>query len=212
MTLRPSAVTPASMKSLKPRKDRTAQPVKRMVIDCKNESQWHAIHHETINGVVLRRRPIRAIESYLNTLGDFAQTAQEFSCAQNRVRNHLNKILPLKNEDDDLRRKFLVNDIANFARILITQSRSREYLYRICPDLPTEFESDPAALKMIISYRDLDITFRQPQDKDERTFSPYGAALFRGTSYDGPVEWKAEKTSEKAFYLTIEPTTKRRRI
>lgn len=205
MTLKPTVVSPASMKRLRPLKDRN-QPVKMMVIDCKNDTQWNAIHAPEVNGAVQRRRPIRAIESFLDQMGEGGFESTKFIAAQSRLRSLLNKHLVLQNEDDELRRKFLVNDIANWVRILINQTRSRDFLVKVNPDLPTEFQADPGALKMLITYRGIDITFRQPKDKDERSFSPYGAALFRGAAYPTAVEWMAKKTDDRAFYLTIEPS------
>ncbi|NVK18278.1 MAG: DUF1826 domain-containing protein [Methylocystaceae bacterium] len=205
MTLKPTVVSPTSMKRLRPLKDRN-QPVKMMVIDCKNETQWNAIHAPEINGVVQRRRPIRAIESFLDQMADEGFESEQFISAQSRLRSLLNKHLVLQNEEDDLRRKFLVNDIASWVRVLINQTRSRDFLVKINPDLPSEFQSDPAALKMLITYRGIDITFRQPKDKDERSFSNYGAALFRGQAYPTAVEWMATQTAEKPFCLSIEPS------
>ncbi|SCA54878.1 hypothetical protein MTBPR1_10125 [Candidatus Terasakiella magnetica] len=209
MTLRPTVVSPASMKNLRPRKDGQIQ--KRMVIDCKNDMQWRAIHEPAVNGVVMRRRPIRAIETFLSETQDENFAPCEFTCAQSRLRSELNKHLVLNSDEEELRRKFLVNDITNWVRVLIAQSRSRDYLFRLCTELPTDFSADSGALKMIITYSGLDVTFRQPKDKDERSFSPYGVALFRGQGYEAPVEWLARKTQERAFYLTIEPAVKRLR-
>ncbi|WP_135078231.1 DUF1826 domain-containing protein [Terasakiella sp. SH-1] len=208
MTLRPTVVSPANMRNLKPR-NKQAGPEKRMVIDLKNASQWRAIHDPAVNGVVLRRRPIRAIETYFNEAPDEVFQPHEFTCAQSRLRTELEKHLLLKSEEDELRRKFLINDITNWSRVLITQARSRDYRFAFCSELPQKFQSDAGALKMIVTYRAMEITFRQPKDSDERSFSPYGVALFRGQSYEAPVEWQAQRKEEQAFYLTIESALKR---
>lgn len=207
MTLRPTIVSPESMKNLRPRKDKA--PVKKLVIDCKNDTQWNAIHTDAVNGVVLRRRPIRAMETYLDNAPSEIYKPREFVCAQSRLRTELNKHLVLASDDDELRRKFLTNDIANYVRVFINQTRSRDFLVKICQSLPTEFSEDPSGLKLIMTYRDTEITFRQPKDKDERSFSPYGVALFRGQAYEAPVEWLGKTTSDKAFYLTVEPYVRR---
>ncbi len=210
MTLKPTVVSPATMGARRPLKDRT-MPVKMMVIDCKNDTQWNAIHAPEVNGVVQCRRPIRAIESFLDTAQDAVFEEHEFICAQSRLRTELNKRLILTDEDDELRRKFLVNDITNWVRVLIKQTRSRDFLFKLNGELPTDFQADPAALKMIITYRAQDISFRQPKDKDERDFSPYGVALFRGKAYPTAVEWHGQAKSDKSFYLTVEPATRRMR-
>jgi len=211
MTLRPSAVTPASMKNLRPRNG-GGQASKKMVIDCRQESHWRAIHSDTVNGVVLRRRPIRAIETFFDKALPEVFEPQDFTCAQSRLRSELTKCLPIADEGDELRRKFLINDIASWVRVMIAQTRSRDYRVHLCPEMPTQFQCDKGALKMILTYRGLDVRFRQPKDKDERSFSPYGVALFRGEGYESPVEWRAEQTGAQAFYLSLEPAVKRRRI
>ncbi|NVJ93645.1 MAG: DUF1826 domain-containing protein [Methylocystaceae bacterium] len=210
MTLRPTVVSPLTMQNR-----RTAgggrQPIKRMVIDCKNDTQWNAIHAPEVNGVVLRRRPIRAIETFLDQAGDDFFNPQEFICAQSRMRNEFNKRLFQSSEEEELRRKFLVNDIANWVRILMGQAHSRDYLFKLCTELPTDFQSDPAGLKMIITYRGQNISFRQPKDTDEKSFAPYGVALFRGSAYEAPVEWHGRTEGDRAFYLTVEPASRRMR-
>ncbi len=205
MTLKPTAVSPASILARRPKKGGPVQR-KMMVIDCKNDSQWAAIHDPVVNGVVLRRRPIRAIETYLDSV---EIGASEFTTSQANLRKKLEKVLPLNSEDDKLRRNFLINDIAAMARIMINQSRSRDYLFKICSNLPAEFQTDKAGLKMIVTYRGQEISFRQPKDTDIRSFEPYGAALFRGESYESPVEWYSTTTSDSAVYLTIEPAARR---
>jgi hypothetical protein len=180
---------------------------KMMVIDCKNDSQWAAIHSPTVNGVVLRRRPIRAIETYLDNV---EIEPIEFKASQSQLRKKLEKLLPLNSEDDELRRKFLINDIAAMARIMIAQAKSRDYLFNLGPELPTDFQTYPGALKMIVTYRGRKIFFRQPKDKDVRYFEPYGSALFRGQGYESPVEWYSATTGDSAFYLTIEPAMRGR--
>ncbi len=211
MTLRPSVVSPQSMKNLRPRNG-GGQPQKLMVIDCRHESHWKAIHDTQVNGVVLRRRPIRAIETFFNNALKDVFKVKDLVCTQSRLRSELINSLPIADDADDLRRKFLINDIASWMRVMITQTRSRDYRIRVCDALPTDFQADPAALKMIISYRGLDVAFRQPKDSDERSVTPYGVMLFRGKSYEGPVEWRAKINGEQPFYLTIEPHSKRRRI
>ncbi|MDV7338717.1 DUF1826 domain-containing protein [Terasakiella sp. A23] len=210
MTLKPTVVSPATIKSRRPLKDRN-MPAKMMVIDCKNDTQWNAIHALEVNGVVLRRRPIRAIESFLDGATGEVFAEHEFVCVQSRLRSELNKRLVLANEEDEMRRKFLVNDITSWVRVLIRQSRSRDFLFKLNSHLPSDFHADPNQLKMLVTYRAQKITFRQPKDKDERDFSPYGVALFRGQAYPTPVEWRAETSSDKAFYLTIEPASRRMR-
>jgi len=195
------------------KKDRPVQ--KKMVIDCKNDSHWRAIHTPAVNGVVLRRRPIRAIETFMNNAGPETFEANEFICPQSQLRKNLEKLFPLTSDDEEMRRKFLINDILNMSRIMISQTRSRDFKFTICSDLPTGFQLDAAPMKMFLTYRGLDITFRQPKDKDIRTFNPYGVGLFRGQAYStsdaSPVEWYATRTSDDAFYLTIEPYSKRMR-
>ncbi len=209
MTLRPRKI--ASVSLSRGMKMRTEQaPIKKMVIDCRHDSHWNAIHDGAVNGVVLRRRPIRAIETFLDQAQPDVFQAVEFSCAQNRLRTELQKHLVIENDEDDIRGKFLINDIANHVRVMINQTRSRDFLFRLCPELPTEFHCDPAGLKMVITFRGARISFRQPGDKDIRDFKPYGVALFRGQAYESPVEWKAERSGEKAFYLTVEPAQRRR--
>lgn len=210
MTLRPRVVSPQSLKNLRPRKG-GEQPSKMMVIDCRHESHWKAIHDPNVNGVVLRRRPIRAIETFFNNALEDTFKVKDLVCAQSRLRSELINCLPIVDEADDLRRTFLINDIASWMRVMITQTRSRDYRVRICDTLPTDFQSDPAALKMIVSYRGLDVTFRQPKDSDERSVKPYGVMLFRGEAYETPVEWCTQTNGEQPFYLTIEPHSKRRR-
>ena len=207
MTLKPTVVSPASIMSRRPKGGGPVQR-KMMVIDCKNDTQWGAIHSAMVNGVVLRRRPIRAIETYLDGV-EIEPT--EFKASQSQLRKKLEGILPLNSEGDDLRRKFLINDIAAMARIMIAQAQSRDYLFRLCPELPEDFYTDTGTLKMIVTYRGRKVFFRQPKDKDVRSFDPYGTALFRGQGYESPVEWYSATTSDSAFYLTIEPAMRGRR-
>lgn len=213
MTLRPTAVSPYTMGNARARKKNA--PVKKMVIDCKNDSQWHAIHDEAINGVVMRRRPIRAIETFLDHAGDDVFQAQEFTSTQAQLRRELEKRLVISNDEDELRRKFLINDVLKWSRVMIAQSRSRDYLFKICPDLPNSFATSPSSMCMVLTYRGQDITFHQPKDPDIRSFSPYGSALFRGDAYSrtefSPVEWYGTATSERSFHLTMEPFSKRGR-
>lgn len=212
--LKPTVVSPATMGNARARKSQASQ--KKMVIDCKNDSQWRAIHEQTINGVVLRRRPIRAIETFLDNAPEAVFEPQEFTCAQAQLRKELEKRLPLLNEGEDLRRKFLINDILKYSRVMISQTRSRDYLFRICSELPQKnFVSDACAMRMFLTYRGLEISFRQPKDNDIRSFSPYGVALFHGAGYSrtesSPVEWYTTTTTERAFYITMEPFSKRMR-
>jgi hypothetical protein len=213
MTLRPTIVSPATMGNARVRKSNAV--AKKMVIDCKNESQWLAIHEQPVNGVVLRRRPIRAIETYLDNAPDAVFQSHEFTCSQAGLRKELEKHLVLISEDEEIRRKFLINDILKWSRVMISQTRSREYLYKICSDLPSAFVTSPSSLCMFVTYRGQEITFRQPKDTDIRSFSPYGAGLFRGDSYSRTescsVEWYGTKTGDRAFYMTMEPYSKRAR-
>ncbi|WP_417782524.1 DUF1826 domain-containing protein [Terasakiella pusilla] len=204
MSLKPSAVTPASMLNLRPRGDR-GQPQKMMVIDCRTDQHWDKIHEPDVNGVVLRRRPIRAVETFFNQAPDVVFQSHKFKAAHSRLRTELNKWLSAGKDDESLRQKFLVNDIANHVRLLIKQTKSRDYVFRFNEPLPDSFEADKSALKMLITYQGLEIDFRQPKDKDVRSITPYGVALFRGLSYPTAVEWQARLTAEKAFYLTVEP-------
>lgn len=211
MSLKPSAVTPASMLNLRPRGDR-AQPQKMMVIDCRMDQHWDKIHDRDVNGVVLRRRPIRAIETFFEQAPDHVFQPHSFKAAQSRLRNELNKWLSAGSEEENLRQKFLVNDIANHVRLLIKQTKSRDYIFRFNELLPNHFEADKSALKMLMTYQGLDIDFRQPNDKDVRSVTPYGVALFRGLGYPTAVEWQAKRTAEKAFYMTIEPAHRGMRV
>jgi|GEM_PF-1854434 len=213
MTLRPTVVSPATMGNARARKQNT--PVKKMVIDCKNDSQWRAIHDPAVNGVVLRRRPIRAIETFLDNACDAVFQAQEFTCAQAQLRKELEKRLILGDEAEELRRKFLINDILKWSRVMIAQTRSRDYRFSLCTELPSTFSTSPSSMCMFLTYRGYEITFRQPKDNDIRSFSPYGAALFRGDAFSrsqsSSVEWYGTTKTERAFYLSMEPFSKRGR-
>jgi len=116
MTLRPTVVSPASIRSRRPVKGQAMQ--KKMVIDCKNDTQWRAIHSHEVNGVVLRRRPIRAIETFLDEATDDMFQPQEFITSQSQLRKKLEKILILPNEDSELRRKFLINDLTLYMDLM----------------------------------------------------------------------------------------------
>lgn len=211
MTLKPQEVTPLSMHTKRLTKGRG--PLQMQVIDWRHESHWHAIHHPTVNGVIQRRRPIRAIEAYLDTLCEVRLDTDPVILNQNRLRKELETRLPLLNDDDEMRRKFLINDLAGGLRVFLAQSQGREFCLQVCPDLPSDFTFAETPLFMVLSYRGLEVSFRQPNSKDVRTVSAYANCLFHGSQYQNgasqPVEWKCHSKGETPFYVCVTPVAKR---
>lgn len=207
MTLKPSEVTPLSMHGS--RAYRKNENVKKQVIDWRHDSHWHAIHHPGVNGVVQRRRPIRAIESYLDSIKGHERDDTPFVLNQSRLRKELESRLPLPGQEDELRRKFLINDIATTMRVFIAQSKTRDFCLQICPKLPDEFTFAESPLFLIMNYRGLEVAFRQQKSKDERKVGPYANSLFHGGSYQpgygNAVEWKCHANGPETFYLFATP-------
>jgi len=211
MTLKPQPLTPHSMQRTVGRKGKS-QP--HMVIDLKHQSQWGAIHEQGINGVAYRRRPIRALESFLESL-EVPIAPQAFSVMQSQLRRKLKDIFAQATESGDMRAQFLMNDLAGLMRIMIGQSQSRNFMIQINQGLDYPLTIAPTGLALIVTYRDVCLDFAQSgqrQDetpKDLKTIQPYGALLVRGASYDPPVYWRLRQTGAQPFSIVITPSAKR---
>lgn len=213
MTLKPQPLSPHSMQRSFGRKGK-AQP--HMVIDLKHESQWSAVHEQGVNGVAWRRRPIRAIESYLDGIAGH-MTPQSLVVMQSQLRRSMRQILETAGEAaEDSRGQFLLNDLAAQMRVMIGQSQSRNFAVQINQGLDQPLMVAPSGLVMVLAYRDVAIDFSQAAQngddkiKDLKTLQSYGTLLARGAAYDPPVYWRLKTTGDHPFCLVITPTGARK--
>lgn len=213
MVLKPQEVSVRNMAGRVARKDQ--RPSKKKIVFARQDHNWAAIHDPAVNGVVAHRDGVRAIDTFFKEVSDEAFAPSEFVASLSDLRNKLEQVLPAQTDKQQTQRKFVINDMTRWVRLLMNQARSRFYKVRVCPNLE-ELSPLPGSMHLLMGYCGFKMTLSQPDGEGTVAFKPYDTALLCGKAYDRQDDYsvavKMESQTEKAFYVLIEPSGTGRRV